>query len=67
MKWIQIMLMKYKTILQGLFIQRVRGRNYDISAGQHEPSSGLLRKTRIYVVFVFSILTGNYMKRLRDM
>ena len=53
-------------ILQGLVRQRVQGRNYDILAGQHQPSSGLLRKTRIYMVFTFSMLTGNYMKRLRD-
>ena len=44
----------YKTILQGLVIQRVQGRKYDISAGQHQPTSGLLRKTRIYMVFILS-------------
>ena len=36
--------------------------SYDISAGQHQPSSGLLKKTRIYMVFIFSMLTGNCMK-----
>ena len=34
----------YKTILQGLVRQCVQGRNYDVSAGQHQPSSGLLRE-----------------------
>ena len=33
--------------------------SYDISAGQHQPSSGLLKKTRIYMIFIFSMLTGN--------
>ena len=72
LRWIKVdrdqskIIIKYKTILQGLVRQRVQGRNYDISAGQHQPSSGLLRKTRIYMVFMFSLLTGNDMKRLSD-
>ena len=33
-----------------------KGVNYDISVGQHQPSPGLLSKTRIYMVFIFSCL-----------
>ena len=64
-QWIKVdrdqskIITKCKTILQDLFRQRAQGRNYDISAGQHQPSSGLLRKTRIYMVFMFSIFTGD--------
>ena len=29
-----------------------KGRKYNISAGQHQPSSGLLNETRIYMVSI---------------
>ena len=43
------------TILQGLVRQSVQGRNYDISAGQHQPSSGLFTSPCSIVLYFIII------------
>ena len=62
LRWIRVdrdqskIIIKYKTILQGLFRQRVYGRIYDISAGQHQPSLGLLTENaNLHGIYILDI------------